>query len=424
VPAAESCLIPAAFDRLAPVSRSGTEAVIDLDHVADLRDYLARVPDPRARRGVRHAAGSLLTLAAAAVLAGARSFAAIGEWIADVPQRVLAILGARFDARREHYLAPEESTVRRLTQQVDGDLLDAAISAWLVHHNTRHTAEEHTSDQPGLALPAGVAVDGKSLCGTFARTGGAGVHLLAAISHTTGDDRTEGIVLAQRQVEQKTSEIAWFAPMLDEIDLAGKVVTADALHTTRDHATYLVERGGHYVFTVKENQHRLHGLLDTLPWHEIPTCTTRETDHGRTERRTVQLAPLGDYLGYPTIDFPYAAHAFLIERYTTQHSSGKHSAYAALGITSLPADLAHPAHIGTYVRNHWHIENRLHWVRDVTFTEDHSRVRTGNAPRVMASLRNLAISTLRHNGWDNIAQGLRHMGRNPTRPLTLLGIPT
>lgn len=78
----------------------------------------------------------------------------------------------------------------------------------------------------------------------------------------------------------------------------------------------------------------------------------------------------------------------------------------------------------TYVRNHWHIENRLHWVRDVTYTEDHSRVRTANAPRVMATFRNLAISTLRHHGWGNIAKGLRHMGRNPTRPLTLLGIPT
>ncbi|WP_026316207.1 ISAs1 family transposase, partial [Actinokineospora enzanensis] len=85
---------------------------------------------------------------------------------------------------------------------------------------------------------------------------------------------------------------------------------------------------------------------------------------------------------------------------------------------------AHPTRVATYIRNHWHIENRLHWVRDVTYTEDASHVRTGNAPRVMASLRNLAINTLRHHGWNNIAQGLRHMSRNPHRPLTLLGIPT
>jgi Transposase DDE domain len=179
-----------------------------------------------------------------------------------------------------------------------------------------------------------------------------------------------------------------------------------------------------YVFTVKTNQQRLYGLLDSLPWHEIPTCTTQDSDHGRTERRTIQLAPLGDYLGYPAIDFPYATHAFLIERYITHHTSGKHSAYTALGVTSLPTDLTHPAQVAAYVRNHWHIENRLHWVRDVTYAEDHSHVRTGNAPRIMASLRNLAINALRYNGWDNTAKGLRHMARNPTRPLTLLGIPT
>ena len=130
----ESCLIPAAFDRLASVSSVDSESILGLEQVTDLRGYLSRVPDPRARRGVRHSVGTLLALAAAAVLAGARSFAAIGEWIADVPQQVLAVLGARFDTRQDRYLAPEESTVRRLTHQVDGDLLDAAISDWLVHH--------------------------------------------------------------------------------------------------------------------------------------------------------------------------------------------------------------------------------------------------------------------------------------------------
>ncbi len=421
MPAAASCLIPAALDRLAPIAGWGTEPVIDAERVADLRDYLARVPDPRDRRGVRHPAGSVLALAAAAVLAGARSFIAIGEWIADVPQRVLALVGARFDARRAHYLAPDESTVRRLTQQVDGDLLDAAISAWLTGHTSGQVVARG-DDQAGVALPAAVAVDGKSLCGTFARTGGAGVHLLSAITHTTGDDQTDGTVLAQRQVAAKTSEIAWFTPLLDQVDLTGVVVTADALHTTREHAIYLHQRGAHYVFTVKENLHRLYDRLDALPWHQLPTSTTVDIGHGRTERRTIQLAPLGDYLGYPVVDFPHATHAFLIERYVTHHSTSKRSAYAALGLTSLPADLAHPAQIATYVRNHWHIENRLHWVRDVTYREDASRVRTGTAPRVMASLRNLAISTLRHHGWHNIAQGLRHMGRDITRPFTLLGI--
>ena len=81
-----------------------------------------------------------------------------------------------------------------------------------------------------------------------------------------------------------------------------------------------------------------------------------------------------------------------------------------------------PAQIAGYLRGHWEIENRLHWVRDVTYGEDHSRIRTGTAPRAMASLRNLAISALRLAGQHNIAAALRHMARHPTRPLTLLGI--
>jgi predicted transposase YbfD/YdcC len=407
VPAAQSCLIPVVRDRLAPVFDSDTDPY----WAADLRKHLADVPDPRDRRGVRHSIGSILALAAAAVVAGAQSFTAIGEWAADASQTVLAALGTRFDPAQNQYVAPDEATVRRVAGRVDGDILDDVISDWLTNHD---------ANDPDLAdtAPVAIAVDGKSLRGTFARTGGAGVHLLAAITHDTAT------VLGQRQVPVGSSEITWFQPLLDTIDLTGKVVTADALHTTAEHARYLHQRGADYVFTVKENQHRLHALLDTLPWHEIPAHITSGSGHGRSERRTVQLAHLGEYLGYPAIDFPHASHAFLIERYTTHHTSRKRSAHAALGLTSLTGRYAHPAHIGGYVRSHWHIENKLHYVRDVTYNEDASRARTGTAPRVMATLRNLATSTHRQAGHTNIAKALRHTARNATRALTLLGIPT
>ena len=228
VPAVASSPIPAALTRLASA---------DLDHVADLRDYLALVPDPRKRRGVRHSLGSVLALAAAAVAAGAQSFTAIGEWAADAPQLVLAQLGARFDPRRDRHIAPAEATVRRVLCDIDGDDLDAAISGWI-------TTIANT--------PAAIAVDGKSLRGTFARTGGAGVHLLSALTHQ------DGTVLAQQQVTAGTSEITWMQPLLDPLDLTGVVVTVDALHTTRGLARYLTHRDAHYVLTVKENQHRLH----------------------------------------------------------------------------------------------------------------------------------------------------------------------
>jgi hypothetical protein len=122
--------------------------------------------------------------------------------------------------------------------------------------------------------------------------------------------------------------------------------------------------------------------------------------------------------------FPGGAQVFQVTRYRTDRTTGTRESETVLGITSLTPDQAGPAHIAAYLRGHRQIENRLHWVRDVTYGEDGSRLRTGTAPRAMASLRNLAISALRTAGHANIAAGLRHMARNPTRPLQLLGITT
>jgi predicted transposase YbfD/YdcC len=374
--------------------------------VADLREHLAVVPDPRKRRGVRHTVGSILAVAAAAVAAEARSFTAIGEWAADASQKVLALLGVRRD-QQGVYRAPGEATVRRVLQAVDPDAVDTAISAWLAGCHAEPT--EGQAAEPPL-LPA-VAVDGKTLRGTCGRDGTGGVHLLAAMTHESG------FVVGQVQVVDKTGEVAWFAPLLDRVDLAGVVVTADALHTVQAHARYLVGRDADYVFIVKENQHRLYTLLDALPWQQIPAHTTTNKGHGRRERRTIQVQPAPENVG-----FPHTAQVFLIERYITDATSGKISAVAVLGVTSLTTNQIDPTRLARLVRAHWEIENRLHWVRDVTYREDASHIRTGNAPRVMASLRNLAINAFRRTGHTNIAAALRTMTRDATRPLTLLGI--
>ena len=385
--------------RLARVDGVSMSAEGGAAQVADLRRYLAVVPDPRCRRGVRHAVASVLAIAAAAVLAGARSFVAIGEWAADAPQQVLAMLGARRDERRGGYRAPDEATLRRVLQTVDGDALDAAIGAWL--------AVRERSDPE----PRAIAVDGKTLRGTCDTTG-QGVHLLAAMTHTAG------AVVAQRNVATKSSEVTEFAPLLSMVDLTGRVVTADALHTHRAHARYLVEqRGADYVLTVKENQPKLHAQLDALPWDQAPRHTSIDRGHGRIERRTIQLLPTPD-----DILFPHAAQAFLIERYVSDLATTRRSAIAALGITSLTADRASPTDIAALIRGQWHIENKLHYVRDVTYHEDTSRIRSGTGPRTMASLRNLAISALRQAGHTNIARALRHNSWNRQRVLHLLGI--
>jgi predicted transposase YbfD/YdcC len=409
VPARSSCPTTHTTEQLPPITTH---------NAADLRTYLAQIPDPRHRRGIRHPLTAILGITAVAVAAGARSFLAISEWASDAPQNILAILGARFDHRQGRHIPPDETTLRRVISRLDGDTLDHAITAWLTSHNQPADPTPDPVADPEKTRPiTAIAVDGKSLRGTFPRTGGAGVHLFTAFTHDTG------VVLAQRHVPIGTSEVAAFRPLLHGIDLAGHVITGDALHTVTDHAHYLHQRGAHYVFTVKENQPVLHARLDSLPWHIAPHLDYVERGHGRTEKRAIQVLPLGDYQGFARITFPHASHAFLIERLVTHHHNGRTSAHAVLGVTSLTGDQAHPARIHDYVRGHWSIENRLHWVRDVTFGEDGSRVRTGTAPRVMASLRNLAISALRLAGHVSVATGLRTMARHATRPLALLGIP-
>jgi predicted transposase YbfD/YdcC len=203
-----------------------------------------------------------------------------------------------------------------------------------------------------------------------------------------------------------------FSTLLDTIPLAGTVVTADAMHAQRAHAEYLHGRGAHYVFTVKRNQPKLHAQLAALPWRDVPvTSTTRDRGHSRVETRQLKVTEVSTGLL-----FPHAVRAIQIRR-RRRSLSGRWSTETVYAITSLTPREASPQQLADIVRGHWTIEDQLHWVRDVTFDEDRSQVRTRNGPRVMASLRNLAISVLRLTGATNIAAALRHHARRPRRPL-------
>jgi predicted transposase YbfD/YdcC len=221
----------------------------------------------------------------------------------------------------------------------------------------------------------------------------------------------------------KTSEITEFVPLLDTLttlnstgDLAGTVITADALHTQRDHVEHLHTRGAHWLLTVKGNQPSLRRQLAGLPWRQIEICHRRTGNaHGRREIRTLKVATIA-----AGIAFPHAAQAIQVVRKTRPLRAANTRRWrteTVYAITDLQAHQARPDELATWLRGHWHIENKLHWVRDVTFAEDHSRVRTGSAPQVMATFRNLAISLHRLAGATNIAAALRHHPRNSTRPL-------
>jgi hypothetical protein len=263
---------------------------------------LAAVPAPRAARGRRHPLACILGLAAAAVLAGARSIAAIAEWAADAPQPVRVVLGARRDGPG-HCSVPAEATIRRTLSGLDADVLAGAIGAWLAD---RDSHQDRDRGGPATRRRA-VAVDGTTLRG--ARTpGGDGrpVHLLAAMDHASP------AVLAQRQVGGAPEEVPAFAPLVAPLDLAGVVVTADALQTHPDAAEFLVTgKQAHYLFVVKANQPTLLDRCAAMPWHSVPVGDrTRDQAHGRVELRTLKVVSVQGF------GFPHAAQVLQVTRKT------------------------------------------------------------------------------------------------------------
>ena len=350
-----------------------------------LLDLLAHVPDPRSRRGIRHPLAGLLAMGIAAVIAGSRSFAAIGQWAADAGGDVLTVPGATRGA-------PDEATFRRAFALVSADALDAALGAW---------CWTRAGNAGGRLV---IAIDGKTARGAR-KKGGKAPHLVAALAHGLGT------VLGQVAVDGKSNEIPAARELLKAFaSLVSAVITVDALHAQHDTARDVLERQADYVMTVKANMPTLYRQLKRLPWTAVPSVSQVSAGHGRRARRTIKavLAPAW-------IDFEGAAQVAQLRRTVTK--KGKKTVEVVYLITSSNAD---PETLAAWVRGHWEIENRLHWVRDVTYQEDSSLVRTGNAPRVMATLRSLAISILRLDGHKNIAAANRHHARDPQRTLKLL----
>jgi predicted transposase YbfD/YdcC len=393
VPADSSSSIPKGLTQLVQADQ------LQPAEARHLLAYLATIDDPRSRAGRRHPLVAVLLIAAAAVLAGARSIAAIAEWAADAPQSIRAALGTRHDPFAGWWVVPTETTIRRTLARLDAEALAAAIGAWLAER-----------DHPGRRRA--VAVDGKTLRGAR-DTQGRQVHLLAVMDHATR------AVLAQRQVGGAPGEVPGFQPLLADLDLAGVVVTADALQTHREAAEFLVTvKQAQYLFTVKANQPALLDRCAHLPWHRVPVLDrTRDRAHGRVELRTLKAVSVAGFA------FPHAAQVIQVTRKVRDLDTRRWRTVTVYAITSLTFAQASPARLADYIRGHWAIENGLHHVRDVTFAEDASQLRTGTGPQVMACLRNLVIGLLSRAGPVNLAAALRHHARDPARPLATLGIP-
>src|SRR4051812_144057 len=356
------------------------------------------VPDPRRRRGRRHSLQSVLLIAVCAVLAGARSFAAIGDWSA-IDRPLLGVCGA----------PPDAATIRRGLMAVEPVAVEAAVARWgLARRDDQAAAEQVPA--PRTQRRRVFAVDGKTLRGAR-QPGGQPAKLVSVVDHT------HRLVLTQTEVVDG-NEIAAFVTALELLpELRGCLVTADALHTQVGHVAYLAGRGAHYLFTVKDNQPTLRRALAVLPWPTAPRDRDpgSERGHGRVESRTATVLDLDQTPGRQL--FCGAQRAVKIVRHRTEVSTGGHSTETVYAITSLGHRYADAVLLATWLRTHWRIENSIHWVRDVTLGEDHSQVRTGAGPHVMAALRNTAINLSRLAGHTNIAAAQRHYSWTPDAAL-------
>ena len=354
---------------------------------------LAAVPDPRGLRGRRYSLVSILSVAVCAVLAGACTFAAITDWVRDQDRSVWDRLGFTDQV-------PAATTVWRLLIRIDAEVLSQVLARWL---RARAAPVMVTGRRWRLVI----AVDGKVVRGARLPDGRQ-VHLLSAY------DTSSGVVLAQVQIAEKSNEIPAFTPLLQLVaaqlgSLTDILVVADALHAQTGHAELLAAAGGHLMVAVKANQPKLFAQLKALPWAQVPVGDqTRDTGHGRQETRTVKAITIHTPGG---LHFPHAQQAIRITR--TRTIKGRTTRETAYLTVSLPAEQAQPADLGTWARSEWHIENRLHYVRDVTLREDAHRTKTGNGPAVFATLRNTSIGYHRTNGATNIAEATRRANHRP-----------
>jgi predicted transposase YbfD/YdcC len=224
------------------------------------------------------------------------------------------------------------------------------------------------------------------------------------------------------RTDAREAELKAVPRLLAEIDLRGRVVTFDALHTQVKTARQIVKAGGDYFMVVKENQPQLLGdiqlLFDEPPPGEVFAQSLKRGRHGdrREERFLEASASLNGYLKWP-----HVGQVCRIERKVSR--KGQTTAQIGYAVTSLTPERADADRLQRLWRGHWSIENRLHWVRDETMSEDRSQIRTGSAPQVMAALRNTTLGILRHFGVDNVAAALRRHARYPHEALAMMGWP-
>jgi len=395
------------------VSMDYCKAAEELPHDADglefdihsLYAHQLPISDRRKRRGCRYPLTLILVLIVLAKLAGEDKPKGIAEWA----RARAALFVKAFDLARPEL--PCANTYRRtLGQTVTADDLEAHVQRFLAQ-----------LPQPGPGDQ--IALDGKTVRGTIPSGDSQGLHLLAAYGPA------HSVVLKQIAVDGKENEISAAPRVLAALDLRGKIVSGDAIFAQRGLSQQVVAAGGDYLWTIKENQPQLRGDIEELFTPTVPLskgfnigptdfrqAQTINLGHGRIEKRTLTASSQLQGLS----DWPGLAQVFRVERQTKLVASGKTRGEVVYGVTSLSPQAAPARRLLQLVRQHWSIENGLHYRRDVTFHEDAGLTGAWNLAHALAAIHNLIIALLIHLGHTNVAQARRYYAAHPDQALRLL----
>jgi predicted transposase YbfD/YdcC len=359
-----------------------------------LYELFTTLPDPRSKHGLRYELAFLLTCLVAALLCQCDSTLAVGQWCREQRDLLTQLFGPR------RFLCPSDSLYRKLLPRLNAEQVECALADWI-----RATLIAGPDDP--------IALDGKTVRGARASERPA-PHLLSFRTHQSQE------TLLQVAVSEKTNEIPVAQALLPCVPLAGRVCTADALHTQKDFMQAVDTLGGKSVLTVKNNQPTLHADLAAYfadPHAVFLQDATLDLQRGRIEKRSIRVSTeMNAYLK----DWPLVQQVAELTRTVTVRATGKTSQEVVYLITPLTPSEASPQRLLALVRGHWSIENSSHYVRDVTFGEDRSRLRSGSAPQILAALRNLAITLIHRSGFSQIAATRRHFASHPYKAFALL----
>jgi predicted transposase YbfD/YdcC len=373
--------------------------------VGSLYDFLEQIPDTRSKHGRQYPLALLLIWMIIAKLCGEDKPSGIAEWVAY-----------REELWVEYQITDKLKTASHMTyRRVLQDILSVDEFEQLME---RYHQQQLTQGQEII-----LSMDGKTLRGTIPRGDRRGVHLLAIYVPK------KGLVLAQAEVGRKENEITIAPHLLRQVNLSGSIVVADAMHTQKTFCRQIIEQGGDYVLTAKENQPRTRWAIEKLFIHEVNNlqlgaslsknfriATKVNKGHGRIEKRTMITSDLlNEYLDWPSL-----AQVFRIEKVIWYEQGTRYTRHIRYGFTSLSFERAGPERLLELLQQYWGIESGLHYRRDVTMSEDETRLSVGDSGQNMAILNNLVMGLCLSNSRNNLASARRFFDAHPYAALQLL----